>query len=435
MATIKESKVNWDVQLALLESHRNKGTWTASTDGAAFDGFFFDEITTILSPFIEYHPEIPGGVQYGIFSKGFWAAAKLGSLTKEALISSISDAEHEYLRKPKKDYLLVSTINLPSDLPAFTVEVESVIFSFDYSIEIEKMREGLELTDRDKDLIKKTKLYMPGTARVSARDDISAFEQASRASEILRAFWNMFSSSVRVKNYGSFVNEPVNVITLGPVHTLHEISGQPIKNMYWYEPIFETQERRRPKLSDFQVVQKASIELLKKLENKNLREFISDVAIRYCRALDSYDRDSSFLKLWSALEMVTCTTPGVQHAEAIRRAAFIYADREQMVYMLEHLRERRNKFVHLSKSVAVDQTPLYQLRQVVTEMILTLIGEEFNFKTTEELTLFLEAGHTDDALNVAHKKLTRRLEILDFAKKYRKPKVIPPPSPQTPPTN
>src|SRR5258708_6875371 len=90
--------------------------------------------------------------------------------------------------------------------------------------------------------------------------------------------------------------------------------------------------------------------------------------VRYARALDSVDFDSSFLKLWSLLETLT-NTIGDNYDVTIRRVLFLVTDRDLSGLILEHLRNYRNATVHHDRSRLAAERYIYQLKRFVEVLL------------------------------------------------------------------
>ncbi len=99
---------------------------------------------------------------------------------------------------------------------------------------------------------------------------------------------------------------------------------------------------------------------------------LEDALRRYTRALDSFDWEASFLRLWGLLETLTGTQPHESHDLTVKRATFLYEDpeREFHVQVLNHLRHYRNRNVHGGESSETIEAYLYQLKRYVEDLLL-----------------------------------------------------------------
>ena len=120
---------------------------------------------------------------------------------------------------------------------------------------------------------------------------------------------------------------------------------------------------------------------------------LEDALRRYTRALDSFDWDASFLRLWGLLETLTGTQPHESHDLTVKRATFLYEDpeREFHVQVLNHLRHYRNRSVHGGESSETIEAYLYQLKRYVEDLLLFHLAPPSycRFKSIAQAAAFL----------------------------------------------
>jgi hypothetical protein len=109
--------------------------------------------------------------------------------------------------------------------------------------------------------------------------------------------------------------------------------------------------------------------VVSKLSKLVYKDKMRDAFIRYARALDGADHDSSFLKLWGLLEFLT-NTQSASYTETIKRALFLYGEHENRFHslILSQLRDRRNSSVHGGNTSTKTEPRIYQLRRYVTRL-------------------------------------------------------------------
>ncbi len=66
--------------------------------------------------------------------------------------------------------------------------------------------------------------YSPVRVSVRARSEHEAYEKATGALDLLRGIWNLRLNSAARSSSGK--RKPVNVLQLGPLHSLHEPNGE-----------------------------------------------------------------------------------------------------------------------------------------------------------------------------------------------------------------
>jgi len=161
--------------------------------------------------------------------------------------------------------------------------------------------------------------------------------------------------------------KPINKILLGPVHTVHFPQGPLAEKVYWHNGSFEPQAPENL-AEDWAVIQKSTSRCLRWYHASSYKKEITDMWVRYAFALDHADREVTFLKLWSLLELLTGTN-GEKYDETIRRTLFMCHDRELHRMILEHLRDRRNAMIHLDDSSSKVEQHIYQLKRYVEELL------------------------------------------------------------------
>ena len=136
-----------------------------------------------------------------------------------------------------------------------------------------------------------------------------------------------------------------------------------------------------------------------------------EVFVRYARALDGIDFDSTFLKLWALLELLTVTT-SARYDQTINRALFVFQEQELNRVLLEHLRDYRNATVHDAMSTDLVHDFNWQLKQYVDALIRFHIMFSGRFETWTEAGAFLDLPRDPETLK-------KRLAAIREALRYR----------------
>lgn len=205
---------------------------------------------------------------------------------------------------------------------------------------------------------------------------------------------------------------PVNKIVKGPFHSLHESNGQLATATSWYEPDYTGEIRPAP-LDDERVAFLRRYEewFRERLRRSKYKDWLRGAVGRYVRALDSTDWHASFLKLWSALELLTVT--GRRGYDlTVKRASFVMHDVDYHRMVLEHLRKERNRMAHVGAEADDRETHLYQLKRYVESLLELHLVRSGTLSTPEETAEFLDMP--PDLC-----ELKRRSEVLRSAYKSR----------------
>lgn len=371
---------------------------TLDGEKVSFSGFEYNEYISVLKSMIEIDEDIPTEISHGLIVKGFHEAAKKTTLTKQSVISSIKRSVREHLGKPEEDYWLVTTLNIinSNDLPRYTINGCSLRFHKKLPEKYRATRQEF-LNMASSWLVDKNDAishYL--VAHVSERSAHAAVDKMLDAIDLLRGIWNLHINKVMVLSFGGR-KKPVNQITLGAVHTLHHKNGNKVDDTYWYEPDHFKEHSK----VDFAKNSYKTLEFTKNarkaLKKNRYRKDVEVGIVRYVRALDSTDYNSVYIKLWSVLEYLTHTLKD-SYDKTIRRTSFQYKDREYAREVLEHLRQYRNKSVHLGAGESDIDAHVYQLKSYVEQLLRFHIANHFRFESLEEAAKFMDLQPDIDAL-------------------------------------
>jgi hypothetical protein len=184
------------------------------------------------------------------------------------------------------------------------------------------------------------------------------------------------------------------------------------ENEYWFEPHHVLSDPFQPNDAPgtLRLVRRAQ----RRLKLIPYRHDVVDALLLCVRALDEWNPNSAFVRLWSALERLT--SPGYGDYESVvRRCAFVWKDVDFAIQTLEHLREYRNTMLHSGGESTHAKSYCFQLQQHFRPIVLFHINNAGRFETLKEANHFLDLP-TDDAM------LKRRELEIGRARKFRSPK-------------
>jgi hypothetical protein len=137
---------------------------------------------------------------------------------------------------------------------------------------------------------------------------MSAGEKSFQALDYVRGIWNLFLNYRRFRlRFGT--SSPMNNLVVGVLQTVHIGNGRMVED-FWYE------NRHLGRISAYNLhtrykeLKEFELWVRRQVETSPLRHFLVTSIIRYVHALDETNPESSFLKLWSTLEDLTCTAQG-----------------------------------------------------------------------------------------------------------------------------
>lgn len=370
-------------------------------------------VFAVLTSMVQFSEKLTWEKKFDLAEAGAIAAVNANAREPAKFLSHITNAAKAYASMPKQKYVLYTSINLPrdADVPRWKTGGVTVSFPKTFPKKLKPVRDSL--FEEYPELFRVTSEPQMKVVRaaVVARNADEASTACLAALDLLRGYWNFFKTkSSRISIMGA--KRPVNVVFIGPLHTMHGSDGALLEKKFWYDSEFNPNVQ----LADLHEKDSALLKAVKKVERKldshPYAEKLQDAFTRYARALDTVDFDQAILKLWSLLELLTGT--GFSGYEpTIRRAAFLYKDNVWAKQSLEHLRRYRNRSVHAGVRGEDLETEVYLLKSYVDELFRFHIRNHFKFQTLEEACALLDLPPSEEPLRA-------RLTIVQQAMKYRR---------------
>lgn len=386
----------------------NQGSVSFSPD------FSFDGYQEVLQDILVLSQDIPHSELGRIVWLSLVNSAKEGKITSDIFLRYASELEKEYLSRQPKRYILVSEISVSSndDLPRFRVGNSTISFpkklptGFLHSRTgvLEKAKYALHAATPEN--------YRWARVTLDSKGDGEAANKALDALHLLLGVWNIsLSSSGRKSWVGK--RKPVNTVTLGPIHTVHFLSGKLEREIWWFDPNYCGSIPSRSLGKDVERVVQFWYGVKRKLMKIPYRNHLEKWIRLYNQALDEKDWSTSYIRLWQVLEAATNTSDG-SHKVTVRRVAFLYPDREFNHAFIDHLRNMRNQLVHESADKNTMETHLFLLKNYVEDILLFHLRQAGQFRTLGEVSEFLD-------LPTSIVDLTKRSDLFKKAIRFRKP--------------
>lgn len=387
-----------------LEKHR-KGP-------GAFEGGYHDEHTVVLAGMLTFNASIPAVERRRIASQAAFEASKDGAITPESLKKHSDLLEAKYLRQPEVPYRLLTGVSIHRSASAPTTRLSNVTLTFGprLSSGIRKARAQQQHLARPMLRYEVPSNYLEISAYVHARSVHAAAQAGFDAIDLVRASWNLSINRRAISRSSSGRPKPVNAILLLPFHTLHQQDGRLASESWWFDPSFAeaanvfSDDRKFDQLIQFDV------KVRRKLTACPYRQDLQQALLRYVRALDSADLNDSFLRLWGVLEQLTATTRS-SYDVTVRRAAFLFAERDYAAQVLSVIAAHRNGFVHAGSESPDVEALVYMLKRHVDSLLMFHIGNRFGFASLSDAGEFLDLPATSGALE---RQLTRLRDAQKF---------------------
>lgn len=379
-------------------------------------GFQFEGYQEVLQDIILLSRDVPQNEFQRIVWHSLVNAAKEGQVTSGLFLKHASELEKEYISRQPKRYILISEISVNSfdDLPAFKVGNATISFPRKLSSGFSRSRDEVLKEAKHSLHAPLPESYRFVRVAVDSKGEGAAANMALDALHLLLGIWNLsLNSDFRVSWGGR--RKPVNTVTLGPIHTVHTLSGTLERKVWWFDPNYCGAISSRPLSQNIkQIIQYRSWvkhRLLKIPYRDQLEQWIR----LYNRALDEKDWSTSYIRLWQVLEAATNTSDG-NHKVTIKRVAFLYLDKDFNYAFLDHLRNMRNQLVHESADKETMESHLYLLKNYVEDLLIFHLGQAGKFRTLGEFSELLD-------LPASIADLTKRRNLLKKAVRLRKPKI------------
>lgn len=387
------------------------------------DIFFFDECMILLHTALEFSPSLPEIEERRILNGSVANVASKGVIDSRKLLAEINKLTKRYLDKKPEDYTLVASVSINNQAKLPSLKVNGVTLQFKSSIpktfakELEKFSEELWL--KNTTFAKTPKDYKYIFAKVSARSQQEAVEQAYHAINLVRGIWNLYFNMRHPKRHSySSSKQPVNKIRLGPVHTLHNCKGNVIEDKFWYEKTYRATSPFENFDKELVNIQKFYKLITAKLKRSKYQQELENAIVRYVQALDETNFDNSFLKLWSILEHLTDTTEAPNETTA-KRTAFVFKENEYISQILRVMKTHRNRMIHASVAPINTEPHVYILKNCVEELLHYHLNPPQKFESLKKAASFLDLPASLAGLSTSLEEAREKMELRKAAERYR----------------
>ncbi|MFZ6645627.1 hypothetical protein ACO0LO_07925 [Undibacterium sp. TJN25] len=386
---------------------------TLQSDGIhySFESWPLDQNAPILETMLDFPEEILRDDWPSIVWKGI--SGVVGDLTKDSFIQSAKKAISVYGAKPNTRYDLLTTISIRKDTLPKNFSYDGCSVKFYREDFPKKYQSRSNLFNITPELVVEVPYnYARVVVQVVDKTAEKAFEQASRKLDVVRSIWNLLYNHIGSTQIGGKLR-PINRIRLGSTHTVHMPAGEPASEQYWYEPNFsptdpfivENQDRFQSEVKNW----------LKFLAKSTYSDRITRALVLSVRALDEPDPNTSFIRLWTALEHLT-SSEQADHQAIIRRCSFLSPDPERAALLLNHLRHYRNSSVHNGNQSTYAKRETYLLLNIFRDLVQFHLGTGSLFGSFAETNEMLDLSPNIDVLR-------KKLILIQRGIKYRTPRL------------
>ena len=360
----------------------------------SFSGFGLEDDLPALQSMLDF-PVVANEVQRSTL---VWKALASisGELTPKTFLAAINDTLSQQIATREAQFHILTALSIaPQGLPAqtridgSTLKLLNKPYPRKYAARVSAVaarRLPVESTPDD---------YCRVIVTVTAKSYFGAMTKALRTLDIQRAIWCLMCNS-QMEIIGQEWN-PINVIRLGSIHTVHNPDGSLASQEFWFEPNFKRALIFRHDRVD--MFRKNSTFALRALSRCPCpyKSALTDALLRYVRALDERDQNTAFIRLWGAIEALT--SPGfANYDQIVRRCSFLFRDRQYHQQILEHLREYRNQSIHAGDQSDKAKTHCFQLQLYFYHLIWFHLENVGFFTSLEEANAFLDLAPSKTTL-------------------------------------
>jgi hypothetical protein len=397
---------------ALVVARLEEITNRSDSGKVSFTGFEYSELKVLFNTMIEVDEKVPEIAKQGLIRSAIVRAAERGPISPRTLIAEVCKQENKYFKKPFERFRLLTSISFSPfcEVPRFVFEGSHIVVNAKSTLIEKKGRDEILKTATRSLGGKLPNDYVRLSTSVQARSPHEAADLALWRLDFVRGIWNLWNNRGRHFRWSSGERKPVNQIVLGPVHTLHEQNGNLATDSWWYEPQYQGPIARFNSPNNIEHMVKFTENFRMHYRKSKYPSDIVEAVVRYVRALDSSDWQDSFLRLWGVLELLTGTQTD-NYKVTIRRAAYMFAERDYSFQILSHLRDQRNRIVHAGTAPNDVESLMYQVKRYVEQLIQFHLGNAFRFESIADAAEFMDLPNDT-------KQIEKKIDKLTFAKSW-----------------
>lgn len=372
-----------------------------------FEAFRYNEIKYIILS----HLKSSGNISLQgkeIFIQSFLNRLQNDEISVYNFSKYFEEAKKEYFSQKEQDYTLLTSLSLDY-LPFRKIKINNSIIKITgkkYPRKFENSRQRLLKKSREKPLLND---FIKVTVQTKGKNFFDAYEQAYSDLNVFRAILCLNLNSNTEIPLSNHHHRAINKVKFGQFHTLHlSVSGETFNDTnYWFES-------NLPNIITY--FEKDKKEHLKKNINSWIKRYefchtshknkLTKVMNLYVDAFDEKDKQTCFLKAWTALENLLGTDNNIL---VIKRCLGIFKenDRPFQKQILSGLRIQRNLIVHENNNRIDSLVNCYHIQRFIQGLL------RFN-----NLRYFRIIKNNEEAIKILEGKLlsseslAREIELL-----------------------
>jgi len=412
-------KVAWKANKKLKPQiilDRLKACSSIDADGkVSFSGFDIYELDSVLFTMIDFHKTFSYHSAKRIYDRALNSWVKSGSELADDFLKALKSEVLFYNKQLPKEYVLVTSISIVTGFPLRRIVLDETVLEC-YPGGLPKKYQTREVyAARWKfESPSLPSNYCPVVVRFKSKNPMDGVEHALYELDFIRGVFSLDINPAYEIAFSmrSSKRAPINKVTLGGMHTLHNKDGKPSDgNIFWYDPNYS--ERKSLNLTDAKKTQSINFFefVTKRLKRHKDAHVIKDAIVRYVRAFDETDKNSTVQRAWAALESLMAL--GENNTDlVVARCSYLYAEREYHRQILEHVKDYRNRNVHLGQSIDDPSPHCFQIQKFFRQSIIFHLTEVDNFTGLQDANKFLDSPASIEELKRQRNLIDRAISFI-----------------------
>ena len=408
-------KVEWKANKKLKPQiilDRLKACSSIDAEGkVSFNGFEIHELDSVLFTMIDFHKTFSYHTAKRFYNRALNSWVKSGSKLADDFLKALKIEVLSYNKQVPKEYVLVTSISIATGFPLRRIVLGDTTLEC-YPGGLPKKYKNREAYNARWNFESPSlpDSYCPVVVRFKSKNPMDGVEHALHELDFIRGVFCLdinpaFEIAISMR---AIRRAPINKLTLGGMHTLHNKDGSlSDSNIFWYDSNYT--ERRSLNLTAGKKTQ--SINFFRfvtdKLKHHKDAHIIKDAIVRFVRAFDETDKNSSVQRGWAALESVMA--PGENNTDlVVARCSYLYGEREYHRQILEHVKDYRNRNVHMGQSIDDPSPHCFQIQKFFRQAVIFHLAEVGNFSGLQDANKFLDSSASIE-------ELIRQRDLIDKA--------------------
>jgi hypothetical protein len=390
----------------------------ASGKYEGFKGGYYDEWAGVLYSALKIPSDLPTHEVMDIVHIAIRNVATRNELSSDKLIREISSLERQYVKRPYETFVLITSLSINYSDHIRRRTIANCRITINKRVPKQFVRKPV--LDRAPNFLHADlpTQYSAVQVSVQARSEFEAQEKALDALDLLRGIWNLCLNQWGYTRSSGFKREPISQVLVGPLHTLHKVNGELATTTFWFDPEYIGPVKCIDLGNHGKLLQAEEQKIRRSLAKNPFKEEVEAAIRRYAKAMDTRDRNASFLELWGILETLTATSFD-RYEVTIKRTSFLWDQKELNKQVLNHLRHYRNRLAHVGERSPEIDMYLRPLRRYVHGLLVFHIYNVFRFSSIKDAAEFLDLP--SDLTNIQETMQMRRkqMRLLKKALKFR----------------